>query len=116
MGIPDPCGKVKGYEHIIAIYLKFLMLVVNLRHIKCLHSATVSGYANTINILFQLQGFDLPGKLSDPNNMPGILINNLCIEEDIACQCSTLDNTIFAKLHWAAKASHLAYSKQKNTF
>ncbi len=35
---------------------------------------------------------------SDPNNMAGILINNLVKEEDIARQHSPLDSNIFAKL------------------
>jgi hypothetical protein len=36
MGIPDPCGTEKGYGRILALYLKLIMLVVNLRNIKCL--------------------------------------------------------------------------------
>ncbi len=35
---------------------------------------------------------------SDPNNMVGILINNLIKEEDITRQRSPLDRNIFAKL------------------
>ncbi len=35
--------------------------------------------------------------LSDPNNMAGILINNLIKEEDIARQRSPLDGNIYAK-------------------
>ncbi len=35
---------------------------------------------------------------SDPNNMAGILINNLVKEEDIARQRSPLDSNIFTKL------------------
>ncbi len=35
---------------------------------------------------------------SDPNNMAGILINNLVKEDDIARQRSPLDSNIFAEL------------------
>ncbi len=35
---------------------------------------------------------------SDPNNMAGILINNLVKEDDIARQRSPLDSNIIAKL------------------
>ena len=36
--------------------------------------------------------------LSDPNNMAGILINNLIKEEDIARQRSPLDSKMYAKM------------------
>jgi hypothetical protein len=39
-----------------------------------------------------------PVDTSNPNNMAGILINNLFKEEDIAIQRSPLDSNIFAKL------------------
>ena len=39
-----------------------------------------------------------PVVLSDPNNMAGILINNLIKEEDIARQCSPLDSNIYAEM------------------
>jgi hypothetical protein len=39
-----------------------------------------------------------PVDTSDPNNMVGILINNLVEEEDIVRQRSLLDSNIFAKL------------------
>jgi hypothetical protein len=41
---------------------------------------------------------EVPIDSSDPNNMAGILINNLVKEEDIARQRSPLDSNIFAKL------------------
>jgi hypothetical protein len=41
---------------------------------------------------------EAPIDTSDPNNMVGILINNLVKEEDIARQRSPLDSNIFAKL------------------
>ncbi len=39
-----------------------------------------------------------PDDTSDPNNMAGILINNLVKEEDIARQRSPLDSNIFTEL------------------
>ncbi len=39
-----------------------------------------------------------PVDTSDPNNMAGILINNLVKEEDIAKQRSLLDSNIFAEM------------------
>jgi hypothetical protein len=39
-----------------------------------------------------------PVNTSDPNNMAGILINNLVKEEDIVRQHSPLNSNIFAKL------------------
>jgi hypothetical protein len=39
-----------------------------------------------------------PINVADPNNISGILINNLVKEEDIARQRSQLDSAIFAKL------------------
>ncbi len=40
----------------------------------------------------------VPVNTTDPNNMAGILINNLVKEEDIARQRSPLDSIIFAQL------------------
>jgi len=39
-----------------------------------------------------------PIVLSDPNNMAGILINNLIKEEDFARQRSPLDSNIYAEM------------------
>jgi hypothetical protein len=41
---------------------------------------------------------EAPVDTSDPNNMAGILINNLVKEEDIARQSIPLDSYIFAEL------------------
>jgi hypothetical protein len=54
IGILDPCGHQKGYQRIIAIYIKYLMLGVNLRNKDYLRLATVQGYATSINSLFRL--------------------------------------------------------------
>jgi hypothetical protein len=98
MGILDSCGHQKGYQHIFAIYIKYLMSGVNFRNKDFLRLATVQGYVTSINSLFRLQSMEAPVDTSDPNNMVGILINNLVREEDIARQRSPLDSNIFAKL------------------
>jgi hypothetical protein len=98
MGILDPCGHQKGHQHIVAIYIKYLMSGVNFRNKDYLRLATVQGYVTSINSLFRLRGMKAPVDTSDPNNMVGIFINNLVKEEDIARQRSPLDSNIFAKL------------------
>jgi hypothetical protein len=98
MGILDPCGHQKGYQHIVAIYIKYLMSGVNFRNKDFLRLAAVQGYVTSINSLIRLQSMEAPVDTSDPNNMVGILINNLIKEEDIARQRSPLDSNIFAKL------------------
>jgi hypothetical protein len=84
MGILDPCGHQKGYQRIVAIYIKYLMSGVSFRNKDFLRSATVQGYAASINLLFRLRSMEALIDTSDPNNMAGILINNLVKEEDIA--------------------------------
>ncbi len=59
---------------------------VNFRNTDSLRSNTIKGYAAGINSLFALQNMKELIVLSDPNNMVGILINNLIKEEDIARQ------------------------------
>jgi hypothetical protein len=98
MGILNPCGHQKGYQHIVAIYIKYLMSGVDFRNKDYLRLATVRGYVTSINLLFRLRGMKAPVDTSNPNNMAGILINNLVKEEDIAIQRSPLDSNIFAKL------------------
>jgi hypothetical protein len=98
MGISDPYGHQKGYQHIVAIYIKSLMSGVNFRNKDFLRLATVQGYPTSITSPFRLQSMEAPVNTSNPNNMFGILINNLIKEEDIARQRSLLDSNIFAKL------------------
>jgi len=71
---------------------------VNFRNKDSLRSNTIKGYATGINLLFTLRSMKEPIVLSDPNNMAGILINNLIKEEDIARQRSPLDSNIYAKM------------------
>ncbi len=84
MAILDPCGHQRGYQRIVAIYVGYLISRVNFRNKDYMRSNTIKGYATGINLLFTLQGMKSPLVLSDPNNMRGILINNLINEEDIA--------------------------------
>ena len=106
MGIPDPCGNEIGYQRIVAIYIKFVMCGINYYNKDVLRSSTLRGYATAVNTLFQLRGYKQPTKLSNPSNMPGIIINNLIKEETVASQRSPLDSAIFAELQRAASFSH----------
>jgi hypothetical protein len=98
MGILDPCGHQQGYQRIVTIYIKFLMSGVNFRNKDFLRSATMRGYASSINLLFKLRDMKPPVDVTDPNNISGIFINNLVKEEENARQRSPLDNAIFAEL------------------
>jgi hypothetical protein len=116
MSILDPCGHQKGYQRIVAIYIKYLMSGVNFRNKDFLRLATVQGYMSSINLLFRLWSMEARINTSDPNNMAGILINNLVKEEDIARQRSPLDSNIFTKLLWKLIVSHLPDSEQRTLF
>jgi hypothetical protein len=59
---------------------------------------------------------EAPVDTSDPNNMAGILINNLVKEEEIARQRSPLDSNIFAELLQKLNLSHLPDSEQCTLF
>jgi hypothetical protein len=85
---------------------------VNFRNKDFLRLDTVQGYATSINLLFRLQSMEVPVDTSDPNNMTGILINNLIKEENIARQRSLLDSNIFTKLLQKLNISHLPDLKQ----
>jgi hypothetical protein len=98
IGIPDPCGNKIGYQRIVAIYIKFVMCGINYYNKDILRSSTLRRYATAVNTLFQLRGYKQPTKLSNPSNMPGIIINNLIKEETVASQRSFLDSAIFAEL------------------
>jgi hypothetical protein len=69
-----------------------------------------------VNTLFQLRGCKQPTELSNPSNMPGIIINNLIKEETVASQHSPLDSAIFAELQRAASFSHLHDSDRNLLF
>ena len=116
MGILDPCGHQRGYQRIVAIYIGYLMSGVNFRNKDSLRSNTIKGYATSINSLFTLRGMKEPIVLSDPNNMAGILINNLIKEEDIARQRSPLDSNIYAEMLRRSNASLSLDSEQRTLF
>lgn len=98
VGIPDPCGSQPGYERILAIYAKYLMLGINYLNKTGVRSKTVKGYMESINTLFELRGMKPPADFSEPSNVVNILVSNLRKEEDVAKQRNPLDNTIFSKL------------------
>ena len=106
MSIPDPCGTEYGYQRIVAIWVKYVMFGLNYYNKDVLRSNTVRGYALAVNTLFRLRGYKPPTELSDRNNMPGIVINNLIKQEDVANQRAPLDNEIFAEINRVAKTSH----------
>jgi len=58
----------------------------------------------------------MPIVLSGPNNMTGILINNLIKEEDIARQRSPLGSNIYAKMLRRSNVSLLLDSEQRTLF
>jgi hypothetical protein len=82
------------------------MCGINYYNKDVLQSSTLRGYATAVNTLFQLRGYEQPTELSNPSNMPGIIINNLIKEETVASQRSPLDSAIFAELQRAASFSH----------
>ncbi len=57
-----------------------------------------------------------PINVADPNNVSGILINNLVKEEDIPRQHSPLDSAIFAKLLHKSNVSRSLDSEQRTLF
>jgi len=115
IGIPDPCGNEIGYQRIIAIYIKFVMCGINTT--KTYSDRQLSGDTRPLsNTLFQLRGYKQPTELSNPSNMPGIIINNLIKEETVASQRSPLDSAIFAELQRAASSSHSHDSDQNLLF
>ncbi len=106
IGIPDPCGNKIRYQRIVTIYIKFVMCGINCYNKDVLRSSTLRGYATAVNTLFQLRSYKQSTELSNPSNMPGIIINNLIKEETVASQRSPLDSTIFVELQQAASSSH----------
>jgi hypothetical protein len=88
------------------VYIKLVMCGINYYNKDVLRLSTLRGYVTAVNTLFQLRGYKQPTKLSNPSNMPGIIINNLIKEETVASQRSPLDSAIFAELQQAASFSH----------
>ena len=60
MSIPDPCGIEYGYQRIVAIWVKYIMVGINYYNKDVLRSNTVRGYALAVNTLFRLRGYEPP--------------------------------------------------------
>jgi hypothetical protein len=61
--IPEACGNEYEYERILACFVENLITDCHSR------SATVLGYVQAINKLFELRKFPIPADLSDRTNM-----------------------------------------------
>jgi hypothetical protein len=90
--MPDPCGSEPGYKRIVACFIERLMMDHNSR------SATVCGYAESVNTLFRLRSLSAPANLSDRTNMCARIILVREKEEDIAKQQSPITRKMFAAL------------------
>ncbi len=97
--IPDPCGADRGYERIAACFAENLIMDCNSR------SATVQGYAASINKLFEMRGFPIPANISDKNNMVSKIIHACEREETIARQRSPITKEMYVAMAKMAKTS-----------
>jgi hypothetical protein len=89
----DACGAEQaGYKQIVACFIENLMLDPNF----C--SATVRGYAKSINMLFCLCNFPIPVDFLEWNNICKILISGREKEENIVRQQSPITQEMFAAL------------------
>jgi hypothetical protein len=88
----DPCGSKPGYERIPACFIEHFMMDHNS------WSATVCGYAKSVNTLFQLWSLPAPANLSDQSNMCARIILAREKEEGIAKQQSPITREMFAAL------------------
>ena len=116
MGIPDPCGDHPDYVYLLALYIRHLMCGVNITNKSVLRGNTLAGYGTSINILFELRGFNAPIDMSDPTNDGGCLINNCKKEEAIASQRLPLTNEIFVELKQMATGSRSRDSERSVLF
>jgi hypothetical protein len=100
--VPDPCGNHDGYERIVACFLEKLMHDHNSR------SATVRGYAQAINILFELRKYKIPADLSSRTNMCyNLILAAREREENVARQRSPITREMFTELLERAKTSQI---------
>jgi hypothetical protein len=88
------------------MYTKYLQSGINYCNKNNLQSAKLRGYAATVNTHFELRKYRLPIDINDKNNMTGVIINNIFKEENIANQCTPLNNTIFAEIQQSAHKSN----------
>jgi hypothetical protein len=89
------------------VYIKFVINSVNYNNKHQLRSVTVKGYANAVDILFQLRNF-----MQNPSNT-AILVHNLEREESIAKQGSPIDQRIFLEIVSIAQTSKNPDSVEK---
>ncbi len=97
MLIPDPCGPEPGQKFVLACFLE---QVVNSHNSR---SATVHSYTESINTLFQLWKFPVPGNLSDKESTCSKIIIEQEWEEDIAKQRSPITKEMFAAMAGRAR-------------
>ena len=105
-GIVDPVGNEPGWERLMAIYAKYVMLGVNYRNKFDVRSKTVRGYVEAACNLFSLRGYSEPVDFTDRHNMASTIVYNLEREEEVANQRSPLTNEIIAELKKMAEESH----------
>ncbi len=99
MKIPDPCGKERGYEQIIACFGKNLIMDCHSR------SATVANYALAINKLFEMRKYPIPANLADKTNMMSKVIHARERAENIARQRSPISKEMYVEIAKRAEAS-----------
>jgi hypothetical protein len=99
MLIPDPCGSEPGYKRLVAYFIENLMLDCNYR------LATVQGYTQSINKLFEYHSFPIPVDLSDKENIFAKLLHTRECEDAIARCRSPITKEMFVAI--AQRASEL---------
>ncbi len=97
--IPDPCGCDRRYERIVACFDENLIMDCNSR------SATVQGYATSINRLLEMRGFPISANVSDKDNMVTKIINVSEREETIARRRSPITIEMYVDMVKVAKES-----------
>ena len=99
MKIPNPCGKERGYEWIIAYFGKNLIMDCHSR------SATVANYPLAINKLFKMRKYPIPANLADKTNMMSKFIHARERKENIARQGSPISKEMYVEIAKQAEAS-----------
>jgi hypothetical protein len=75
---PGPCGNERGYKRIVACFGQHLVMDWHSR------SATIAGYAFTINKLFELRNYPIHANLAGKDNMMSKMVHTREREENIA--------------------------------
>jgi len=105
MFMADPCGPEIGYQRIVCCFLEQLTRDNNAR------SATVRGYMESINILFERRNLPIPSDFRDVDNMNVKLFAALEKEENVAKQRSPLTKEMFARMVLIGKTSPINSAK-----